>query len=151
VPAVETVGKRRHQSELPVPASSTSDAPIPLLSSPFDVLDYQRDVIERTILYFGTLRRRANNMLEHERAGLPPVLNFKFEMLLDARQFEAQERQLIAQISAFWETARKVRDAAQERMFKEIFNNRGDGSSMGQSRKQLTDPLNLRVMTNDKY
>ncbi|PPC81212.1 MAG: poly(3-hydroxyalkanoate) synthetase, partial [Hyphomicrobium sp.] len=58
------------------------------LPSPFDVLAYQRDVLERTILFFDTLRRRANNMLDHERAGLPPVLNFKYEMLLDARQFE---------------------------------------------------------------
>jgi hypothetical protein len=70
------------------PAPSTFAAPISLLSSPFEVLDYQRDVLERTILFFDTLRRRANNMLEHERAGLPPVLNFKYEMLLDARQFE---------------------------------------------------------------
>jgi hypothetical protein len=54
----------------------------------FDLLDYQRDVLERTILFFDTLRRRANNMLEHEQAGLPPVLNFKYETLLDARQFE---------------------------------------------------------------
>ena len=54
----------------------------------FDALAYQRDVLERTILFFDTLRRRANNMLDHERAGLPPLLNFKYEMLLDARQFE---------------------------------------------------------------
>jgi len=56
--------------------------------SPVEILTYQRDVLERTILFFDTLRRRANNMLEHERAGLPPVLNFKYEMLLDAREFE---------------------------------------------------------------
>src|SRR5665647_130039 len=53
-----------------------------------DLLAYQRDVLERTILFFDTLRRRANNMLDHERAGLPPLLNFKYETLLDARQFE---------------------------------------------------------------
>jgi hypothetical protein len=56
--------------------------------SPFDLLAYQRDVLERTILFFDTLRRRANAILEHERAGLPPLLNFKYETLLDARQFE---------------------------------------------------------------
>jgi len=56
--------------------------------SPVEILTYQRDVLERTILFFDTLRRRANNMLEHERAGLPPVLNFKYEMLLDGREFE---------------------------------------------------------------
>ncbi len=56
--------------------------------SAFDVLAYQRDVLERTILFFDTLRKRANAMLEHERAGLPPLLNFKYETLLDARGFE---------------------------------------------------------------
>lgn len=56
--------------------------------SPFDVLAYQRDVLERSILFFDTLRKRANAMLEHEQAGLPPLLNFKYEMLLDARQFQ---------------------------------------------------------------
>jgi hypothetical protein len=49
---------------------------------------YQRDVLERAILFWDTLRRRADNMLEHERAGLPPLLDFKYEMLLDARRFE---------------------------------------------------------------
>jgi hypothetical protein len=53
-----------------------------------EVLAYQRDVLERTILFFDTLRRRANTMLEHERAGLPPLLNFKYETLLDAQQFD---------------------------------------------------------------
>jgi len=53
-----------------------------------DYFDYQRDFFERTILFWDTLRQRANNMLEHERAGLPPLLNFKYETLLDARSFE---------------------------------------------------------------
>src|SRR5581483_11960987 len=55
--------------------------------SPFDILAYQRDVLERSILFFDTLRKRANTMLEHEHAGLPALLNFKSEMILDARQF----------------------------------------------------------------
>ena len=86
--AVESDGKRGDISVRSEPAPSTFAVPISLLPSPFEVLDYQRDVLERTILFFDTLRRRANNMLEHERAGLPPLLNFKYEMLLDARQFE---------------------------------------------------------------
>lgn len=53
-----------------------------------ELFAYQRDVLERSILFFDTMRRRANNMLDHERAGLPPLLNFKYEPLLDARQFE---------------------------------------------------------------
>jgi hypothetical protein len=53
-----------------------------------ELLDYQRDFHERTILFWDTLRKRANNMLEHERAGLPPLLEFKYETLLDARRFD---------------------------------------------------------------
>ncbi|WP_089229706.1 DUF3141 domain-containing protein [Tistlia consotensis] len=53
-----------------------------------DLLDYQRDVFERTVLFWDTLRQRADNMLEHERAGLPPLLDFRHEMLIDARRFE---------------------------------------------------------------
>ena len=52
-----------------------------------DLLAYQRDLWERTVLFWDTLRRRANNMIEHERAGLPPLLDFKYETLLDARRF----------------------------------------------------------------
>src|SRR6266700_2642472 len=53
-----------------------------------DLLGYQRDFCERAILFWDTLRQRANNMLEHERAGLPPLLDFKSETLLDARRFD---------------------------------------------------------------
>lgn len=77
---------KQHPGKEPsTPDSASWDAALP---SPFDVFEYQRDVLERTILFFDTLRRRANNMLEHEDAGLPPLLNFKYEMLLDARHFE---------------------------------------------------------------
>jgi hypothetical protein len=57
-------------------------------SSPPNLFDYQRDLLERTILFWDTLRQRADNMLEHERAGLPPLLDFKYETLSDARRFE---------------------------------------------------------------
>ncbi len=56
--------------------------------SPQDHLDYQRDFFERQVLFWDTLRKRANNMLEHEVAGLPPLLDFKCETLLDIRSFE---------------------------------------------------------------
>ncbi len=56
--------------------------------SPQELLEYQRDFYERTLLFWDTLRKRANHMLDHERAGLPPLLDFKYETLLDARRFE---------------------------------------------------------------
>ncbi|HWI58298.1 MAG TPA: DUF3141 domain-containing protein, partial [Bacillota bacterium] len=48
---------------------------------------YWIDCQQRAILFWDTLRQRGNNYLEHERAGKPPVLHFKYEMVLDARQF----------------------------------------------------------------
>lgn len=71
-----------------VAPSKPSVAVLNTLLSPFDVLAYQRDVLERAILFFDTLRKRANNMLDHEQAGLPPLLNFKYETLLDGRLLE---------------------------------------------------------------
>ena len=45
------------------------------MMSPFDILAYQRDVLERSILFFDTMRKRANAMLEHERALLHSFLD----------------------------------------------------------------------------
>ena len=50
--------------------------------------DYPRDILERTVLFLDALRQRANNMIAHERAGKPPLLDFDSETLLDARRFE---------------------------------------------------------------
>jgi hypothetical protein len=61
----------------------------PALSDPFrEPLDYLRDFCERSVLFWDTLRQRADNMIEHARAGKPPLLDFDYELLLDARRFE---------------------------------------------------------------
>ncbi|MEH6695460.1 MAG: DUF3141 domain-containing protein [Hyphomonas sp.] len=44
--------------------------------------------MQRQILFFDTLRQRANMMLAHERNGMPPVLKFKYELVADAAAFE---------------------------------------------------------------
>lgn len=49
---------------------------------------YQIDCWQRSLLFLDTLRERANTLLEHEKASLPPVLAFKYEIILDARTFE---------------------------------------------------------------
>ena len=53
-----------------------------------DLLAYQRDVWERCILFLDALRQRADDLLAHERAGKPPLLDFDYELILDARRFE---------------------------------------------------------------
>src|SRR6266545_127816 len=49
---------------------------------------YWIDAAQRSILLLDVLRERANNMLDHERKGLPPLLDFDSEVVLDARTFE---------------------------------------------------------------
>lgn len=46
------------------------------------------DVWQRSILFWDVLRQRADNMIAHQRAGMPPLLDFEYEILLDARRFE---------------------------------------------------------------
>ncbi len=50
--------------------------------------DYLIDAAQRNILFWDTLRQRANNMLEHERQGLPPLLKFKYEEVADAAEYD---------------------------------------------------------------
>jgi len=49
-------------------------------------LDYGVDAAQRSVLFWDTLRRRGNNYLEHVRAGLPPVLHFDYETVVDGRK-----------------------------------------------------------------
>nr|WP_244111979.1 DUF3141 domain-containing protein [Burkholderia diffusa] len=55
--------------------------------------------MERSILFWDTLRQRASNMIEHERAGKPPLLDFDHEILLDARRFEHPANYALLQIT----------------------------------------------------
>ncbi len=49
---------------------------------------YAIDFAQRSILLWDTLRQRGNNFVEHERKGLPPVLRFDYEMVMDGRTFK---------------------------------------------------------------
>ena len=53
-----------------------------------DFVAYQRDAWERSVLFLDALRQRADNMLAHERAGKPPLLDFDYEIVVDARGFD---------------------------------------------------------------
>ncbi|HEU5283496.1 MAG TPA: DUF3141 domain-containing protein [Burkholderiales bacterium] len=60
--------------------------------SPWDVwtsgAQYALDFAQRSVLFWETLRQRGNNFVEHARQGLPPVLHFDYEMVLDGRSLE---------------------------------------------------------------
>ncbi|MGB8399408.1 DUF3141 domain-containing protein [Bradyrhizobium sp.] len=65
------------------------------------VVAYQRDFLERTILFWDTLRQRADNMIAHERAGKPPLLDFDYELVLDARRFERPVNYALLRITRY--------------------------------------------------
>jgi pimeloyl-ACP methyl ester carboxylesterase len=66
-----------------------------LLSNPLLAWDFWMglhssvaDFVQRSILFWDTMRRWGNQFHEHERAGKPPVLHFDHEVVLDARKFK---------------------------------------------------------------
>ncbi|WP_430869770.1 DUF3141 domain-containing protein [Cupriavidus basilensis] len=63
---------------------SASDMP-PLLS---DAFSYTLDAWQRAILLLDILRERGNQTFEHEREGMPPVLVFEHEVVIDGRTLE---------------------------------------------------------------
>ena len=51
-----------------------------------DWMSYAVDATQRSILFWDTLRQRGNTFVEHTQAGLPPVLHFDFETVVDGRK-----------------------------------------------------------------
>jgi pimeloyl-ACP methyl ester carboxylesterase len=49
---------------------------------------YGVDAMQRSLLFWDTLRQRGNQYVEHVQAGMPPLLHFDHEMVLDGREFE---------------------------------------------------------------
>ncbi|MBI5488950.1 MAG: DUF3141 domain-containing protein [Deltaproteobacteria bacterium] len=59
------------------------------MAEPFqDFAKYATDAMQRWILLLDLLRRRGNRMVEHAEQGMPPVLSFEYETLLDGRTFD---------------------------------------------------------------
>jgi len=72
----------------PVKPTPATDPPKSSVSAIRASPGYGRDLFERWILFLDILRQRSENMAEHERQGMPPLLDFKYETILDARKFE---------------------------------------------------------------
>jgi len=49
---------------------------------------YAVDFAQRSVLLWDTLRQRGNTFIERARAGLPPVLHFDYETIIDGRTLE---------------------------------------------------------------
>ena len=64
----------------------------PSTASPWDIwasgARYAVDLAQRSVLFWDALRQRGNNFVEHTRKGLPPVLHFDYETVVDGRSLE---------------------------------------------------------------
>lgn len=52
-----------------------------------DAFAYAIDAAQRSILFWDVLRQRGNSFHAHNEAGEPPLLDFAYEVVLDARSF----------------------------------------------------------------
>jgi len=62
--------------------------------------EYWADLAQRSVLFLDILRERANNLLAHEAAGLPALLHFESETVLDARGFARPANYALLRITA---------------------------------------------------
>ena len=83
--ALERFNERAQQAREQVAGLTTNPT---LLSELRAGAQYAVDFAQRSILLRDTLRQRGNNFLEHERQGLPPVLRFDYEIVMDGRSFK---------------------------------------------------------------
>jgi pimeloyl-ACP methyl ester carboxylesterase len=81
--ALEQLHERaRHAVERHVAAAATPQLPWQAWVSG---AEYAVDFAQRSVLFWDALRQRGNNFIDHERQGLPPLLHFEHEMVMDGR------------------------------------------------------------------
>jgi hypothetical protein len=57
-------------------------------SWPAAAAEYWVDAFQRSVLFTDILRKRGNNYIRHAKEGMPPVLVFKYEMVMDGRELK---------------------------------------------------------------
>ena len=85
--ALERFGERAKQA-ITKQVDEIAAKPLAPMDTWTQAAQYAVDSAQRSILFWDTLRQRGNNFLDHERQGLPPVLRFDYEMVLDGRTLE---------------------------------------------------------------
>lgn len=72
------------------------------LMSPWEIwtdwLQYSTDFVQRSVLFWDTMRERGSAWIEHERAGKPPVFIFDYEIIMDGRKFTHPVNYALARI-----------------------------------------------------
>ena len=74
-----------------------------------DAYDYSVDAGQRLLLHTDIMRKRGNIYHEHLANGQPPVLGFNYEVIMDAREFEAPAGFALARIINRRKTDRRTK------------------------------------------
>ncbi|MFZ4379300.1 MAG: DUF3141 domain-containing protein [Polynucleobacter sp.] len=73
-----------------------------LFSNPIELMkswgEYVTDSNQRRALVFDTLRKRGNVYVDHIESGMPPVLDFKYEIIMDGRELSSPVNYLLLKI-----------------------------------------------------
>ncbi|WP_460902920.1 DUF3141 domain-containing protein [Paraburkholderia jirisanensis] len=70
-------------------SAAPTSAAFPLTSlNPLAACYYTLDLLQRSVLFWDTLRQRGNHFVEQTARGLQPVLHFDYDVVLDGRSFE---------------------------------------------------------------
>ncbi|WP_211848452.1 DUF3141 domain-containing protein [Neoroseomonas eburnea] len=82
------------------PAGTGPATPPP---GPADLAGHAIDAWQRAILFWDVLRERANDVLDQMSAGMPDILAFRHETLLDARRFPRPANYALLRITGYGE------------------------------------------------
>ncbi len=100
-PVVSSVPRMQGQPDK-TPDKEATGGQAPFIS-PANVVasafEYGLDYWQRSVLYWDTLRERANNMFAHHANGMPPLLDFDYEVILDARRFASPANYALLRIT----------------------------------------------------
>ncbi|TDV18529.1 DUF3141 domain-containing protein [Paraburkholderia caballeronis] len=70
------------------PAFPSVAAPPTVPAALQPLTDYLFDAWQRSVLFLDVLRERGNETYLHEKAGMPPVLTFPYEVVVDGRELD---------------------------------------------------------------
>src|SRR4030095_886732 len=84
--ALERFNKRAQQAREQVGGLTTNPTSLSQLWA--GGARYGVDFAQRAILFWDALRPRGKHFVEHQRQGLPPVLRFDYEIVMDGRSFK---------------------------------------------------------------
>lgn len=60
--------------------------------------EYATDSLQRSALVFETLRKRGNGYVDHVQSGMPPVLDFKYEVIIDGHNLSSPVNYMLLKI-----------------------------------------------------